>query len=118
MNITNVSRWLTIIAVVSLVCAPGYGAEHEKKEVVQLVDETEAKLSTIKSSGNADLVRNEISSIERHIAEARKLLSGRDVDLAFNEISLGMLYFAMIDARIELKKATNELNETKDKYSE
>lgn len=118
MKCTRASRSLAIVAVISLLCVPGYGDEHKKEEVDQLIKETESRLNTVKNTQDADLVKNEISNIEKHIAASRKLLSSREMDQAFNEISLAILYFAMIDARIDLRNATNELNDAKDKYTQ
>jgi hypothetical protein len=117
MNTMTVSRWLTVVSVIFLLTTPGFADKHKKEEVAQFITETEAKLNSIKNNSSAELVKNEIVQIETHIAASRKFLNGRDIDLAFDEISMGALYFQMIDARIDLQKATDELNETKDKFS-
>jgi uncharacterized protein YpmS len=110
--------FLLTIAACAYILSPAFAAQHKKEEVTAMITETQGKLAEYKGGGSANLIQYEIEKIEKYIASAQKLLADGKVDLAFNDISIGNLYFPMIEARIDLNAATIELDKTKSKITE
>ena len=100
-----------IIVMLSLLTA--YADQHKKEEVSAMIAETQNRLSSIRSGPSVELVKQEITRIDEACDLSRKLLSDGKIDEAYNELTLGNLYFQMIDARIELQKALVDLDDTK-----
>lgn len=106
---------LLITAIgISAACATS-SSIHKTDEVLALINDTESKLSIVRSDRNADLFRSEISKIETSLTKAKNLISSKKNNHAYYEISIGLLYFKIIDARRDLYNATLELDAAKGK---
>jgi hypothetical protein len=97
---------------------PAYAATHSREEVANLISQAQTTLTSIRNGASSEVIRSEISRIDDACSRSQKLLSEGKIDDAYNEISLGMLYFQMIDARIDLQKALVELDDAKKNISQ
>jgi hypothetical protein len=105
------------MALVILVAAgvPALASKHKKDEVNLLITETEKRLEPFKTGESAAIIAGEIAKINDYILKSRALVNKRKYDDAFYEINIGILYFFMIDARIDLDRAVRELGEDQTK---
>jgi hypothetical protein len=108
--------FILILAVISIF-NPLYSSEHKKEEVNALINQATNQLSIIKNSERYSTASDEILKIENHLNLTQKLLADGKIDSAFYEISIGILYFQMIEARLELNNAIVEFDEAK-KYNQ
>ncbi len=95
------------------ITSSAFAATHSRDEVASLIDKTEKKLVSVRDRNDRESVQYEIGRIEEQLTKSRNLISKGNVNEAYYEISIGIMYFLMIDARLDYLKARGELDDTR-----
>lgn len=112
----SVSTASIILIAIVVSALPITGAERSAAEVRGLIERTQKKVDQYRAVAvSGETIATDLAKIEDHIASARKLLEKGTVDQAFYEISIGIIYFILVDARIELSRAESNLLKARQK---
>ena len=106
---------VALLSVLLAASQAAYPAKHKKDDVSRMIMETQNKLDAVMKGDTESLVKYEISKIKDQIAVSQKLLASGKAENAYYEISIGVYYFDMIDARIDLYRSRVDLEETQKK---
>jgi hypothetical protein len=98
------------IFIMMCIINQGFSAEKSSNDVLQIIDKLQKRLEIIESSGNANIVQPEIMKIKNCIEISRKYLNSSEIDAAYYEISLAVIHFILIDAKIDNQKEKDEIS--------
>ncbi len=90
-------------------------ADEQLEEVNNLKLTALNKLDKIKSATSIQIIANEIKAIQDLIENSNNLIKEGDYEKASYVISIAMVYFNLIEAKIDYNNSENEIKDIKNK---